>query len=224
MDFSAVTTPLTIRLGSVSVTDGTATATHADDEFIMTGPLVSFAGSLDGGGGSNSLTYRWATGAIVEAVDTGGTPNVGSVQNIATVTAVPAVTIIDIDVPLGGELIDTTIRGGDDRIVKKGPGRLVLSLANSHSGGTVVEEGEVVIRDPAALGSGGLEVLAGARVTLDVGFGTVSLASLSLASGGFIDLDTGRLAIAGGSDEATLRQWIIAARGTGSWGGTSGLG
>ena len=82
MDFSAVTAALEVRLGSVTVTDGSfdrqrmpATTSSsviggtADDEFIMTGPTVVFPGMLDGGGGSNGLTYRRAATAIIDAVD-----------------------------------------------------------------------------------------------------------------------------------------------------------
>ncbi len=235
MDFALVTVPLEIRLGSVTVTDGSSTAIHAgdgieavigglaDDEFVMTGPTVVFPGTLDGGGGTNSLTYRRATPGIIAAVDAGQTPNVSGIANIASVTAVPPVTIIDITVPLAGELIDTTIRSGDERIVKKGAGRLILTAANSHMGGTIVEAGELVIRNLAALGSGGLEVMAGATVTLDVGFGTVPLADLVLATGAVLELGTGRITIAAGATEVGLRQWILAGRGSGGWNGTDGI-
>ncbi len=235
MDFAFVTVPLEIRLGSVVVTDGSSTATHAgsgieaviggtaDDAFIMTGPTVVFPGTLDGGGGTNSLTYRRASAAIIAAVDSGQTPNVTAVSNVATVIAVPPVTVIDVTVPLGSELIDTTIRTGDDRIVKKGAGRLVLAVANSHTGGLVVEAGEVVIRNVAALGSGGLEVLAGAIVTLDVGFGTVPLAELVLAAGATLEVGAGRITIAAGATEAAVRQWLIAGRAGGGWNGSAGI-
>ena len=235
MDFSLVTVPLEIRLGSVTVTDGASTAAHAgdaieqviggvaDDAFVMTGPTVVFPGTLDGGGGTNSLTYRRASAAIIAAVDAGQTPNVTAVSNMATVTAVPPVTVIDVTVPLGGELVDTTIRTGDDRIVKKGAGRLVLAAANSHTGGLVVEAGEVVIRDVAAIGSGGLEVLPGATVTIDVGFGTVPLATLTLASDATLEVGTGRITIAAGATEAAVREWIVAGRAGGGWNGSAGI-
>ena len=195
----------------------------ADDAFVMTGPTVVFPGTLDGGGGTNSLTYRRASAAIIAAVDAGQTPNVTAVSNMATVTAVPPVTVIDVTVPLGGELVDTTIRTGDDRIVKKGAGRLVLAAANSHTGGLVVEAGQVVIRDVAAIGSGGLEVLPGATVTIDVGFGTVPLATLTLASDATLEVGTGRITIAAGATEAAVREWIVAGRAGGGWNGSAGI-
>jgi Ca2+-binding RTX toxin-like protein len=101
MDFSAVTTALEVFLGSVTVTDGTSTATHsgshiervlgglADDDFVMTSSTVVFPGTLDGGAGTNTLWYDDPTEAIAQAVDVDGqTPNVSAALNFADVIAV----------------------------------------------------------------------------------------------------------------------------------------
>jgi Ca2+-binding RTX toxin-like protein len=101
MDFAAVTVPLVVRLGSVTATTGAGDlAIHAGsaieevvgggaaDAFEMTGPAVTFPGTLDGGGGANSLTYFDATAEIIAAVAGGGTPNVESARNFATIQAV----------------------------------------------------------------------------------------------------------------------------------------
>ena len=106
---------------------------------------------------------------------------------------------------------------------KRGTGTLVITGASSNTGGTVVEEGELVIRDVAALGTGRLEVRAGARVTLDIGIGTVSLSSLSLDTAGRIDLGMGRITVAGGIDEQTIRDWLLAGRDGGGWNGAAGI-
>jgi Ca2+-binding RTX toxin-like protein len=101
MDFAAVTVPLVVRLGSVTATTGAGDlAIHAGsaieevvgggaaDAFEMTGPAVTFPGTLDGGGGANSLTYLDATAEIIAAVAGGGTPNVEAARNFATIQAV----------------------------------------------------------------------------------------------------------------------------------------
>ena len=101
MDFAAVTVPLAVRLGSVTVTTGAGDlAIHAGsaieevvggtaaDAFEMTGPAVTFPGTLDGGGGANSLTYFDATAEIIAAVAGGGTPNVDSTRNFSSIQAV----------------------------------------------------------------------------------------------------------------------------------------
>ncbi|NBP81043.1 hypothetical protein EBU58_10090, partial [bacterium] len=100
MDFSAVTAPLEVLLGSVTVSDGSSTATHAgdhieeviggtaDDAFVMTGSSVTFPGTLNGGGGTNTLWYDDPDAAIATAVESGGTPNVDSAINFAAVNAI----------------------------------------------------------------------------------------------------------------------------------------
>jgi Ca2+-binding RTX toxin-like protein len=101
MDFSTVTAALDVILGSVTVTDGTSTATHAgshieqvigglaDDDFVLSGPAVTFPGTLDGGAGTNTLWYDDPTPALAEAVDVDGTtPLVGVVLNVANAIAV----------------------------------------------------------------------------------------------------------------------------------------
>ena len=100
MDFSGVNVPLTVTLGSVTATtaDGDR-ATHAgtaiervvggsaDDLFKMTGPDVVFPGTLDGGGGVNTLRYENPTRAIAAEVAASRTPNVGGALRFATITA-----------------------------------------------------------------------------------------------------------------------------------------
>jgi autotransporter-associated beta strand protein len=243
MDFGLLTLPLEVRLGSVTATSGGATATYAgnamervvggagNDTFVMNSSAVTFPGTLDGGGGTNTLRYDAATPDIVAAVNAGGTPNVGSATRFASVTAVPIYTLIDVSVPLGGTLVDGTLRKGDTRLVKKGPGTLILTLANSHAYGTVVEAGEVIVRNLAALGTGVLEIRAGAKVTLDVGSvnwngGTnfISLAGLVLDAAGRLEVGTGQVRVpAGLYDAATILARLVAGRDGGTWNGAAGI-
>jgi autotransporter-associated beta strand protein len=105
-------------------------------------------------------------------------------------------------------------------LIKRGAGQLVLEGPNTYSGGTVVEAGELVIRDPAALGSGGLEVRAGARVTLELGTGQLVLSQLGLSGSGILDLGTGAIRLTPGSyDLAAIRGLIVSARASGTWTG-----
>jgi autotransporter-associated beta strand protein len=97
-------------------------------------------------------------------------------------------TDVNVSVGLGITQIDSSIHGGDQRIVKQGVGTLVLSAANIHTGGIVVSEGTLVVRNVAALGIGPVEVQAGAKLVLDDGSGTVEATSLVLQEGGLIDV------------------------------------
>jgi len=116
----------------------------------------------------------------------------------------PFAKVVDpaITVPAGETQTDTTGHTGDEQVVKRGAGTLVLDLANTHSGGTVVEEGLIVVRNVAALGTGVLDVRAGATVRLEVGFGTVALPRLALAAGAILDLGEARLTIGLASGDA----------------------
>ena len=100
MDFTGVNVPLTVTLGSVTATTAAGDrATHADgfiervvggsadDTFLMSGPDVTFPGTLDGGGGVNTLRYENPTRAIAAEVAASRTPNVGGALRFATITA-----------------------------------------------------------------------------------------------------------------------------------------
>lgn len=130
-----------------------------------------------------------------------------------------------VTVPSGTTLIDATARAGSERIVKRGAGTLVLTVAGAFSGGVVVEEGTLVVQHVEALAAGTLDVRAGATVRVDVGYGAVPLAGLTLDLGGRIDLGTGQITVApGGFDEATIRSRLIAGRNGGNWAGATGIG
>jgi autotransporter-associated beta strand protein len=129
-----------------------------------------------------------------------------------------------VSIAAGQTLTESGGRVGTAALIKRGGGTLVITGANAHSGGTIVEEGDLVIRDVGALGSGTLEVRAGARVTLDVGLGEVVLPALVIEPLGRIDLGAGRLSYASaGVSEATVRQMLVAGFNEGTWDGFSGF-
>lgn len=143
-----------------------------------------------------------------------------------TLSADDGAVVIDnsIVVGEGEESTDTSTRTGNYRLVKRGKGRLILNLPNTHSGGTVIEEGEVVVRHITALGTGRLEVRTGAVVTLDLHTDRATVGSIDLSSGGHVDVGLGGLQIPAGSyDLDAIRAGILAARNGGSWDG-AGIG
>ena len=88
-----------------------------------------------------------------------------------------------IDVPKGQTVFLSATRLANDQLVKSGEGTLVVTRASSHAGGTHVEAGTLYIRHIAGLGSGPVSVASGATVVLDVGFATVGMGKLTLATG-----------------------------------------
>lgn len=125
---------------------------------------------------------------------------------------------------VGGQKAVVSVESSSDRVVKKGLGTAVLAIPSSRTGGTVVEEGELVVRHKASLGTGLLEVQGGAKATFQTGYDTVSVTSLFLADTARLELGTGKLAIpANGFTESDIRAKLIAGRDGGTWGGTSGI-
>lgn len=99
----------------------------------------------------------------------------------------------------------------------------MLDGTNTHAGGTVVEQGELVIRHGAVLGSGRLEVRAGGRVTFDVGFSELTVPMLVADPAGRIDIGVGRLVVAAGLGESAVRQLLADGLNGGGWDGARGV-
>jgi autotransporter-associated beta strand protein len=153
-----------------------------------------------------------ARGAIIRDVST--TFSIG-------VTNVPAFSGREyVDIVTGQSVTDTQSRSGARQIVVRGGGTLVLTGANTHTGGTRVESGQLVVKNTGALGAGTLTIKDGARVTLDIGYGRASVGSVSLDPTARIDLGRGGLLIAsGGITTATLRGYLLSSRNGGLWEG-----
>jgi len=129
-----------------------------------------------------------------------------------------------VTVPADATAIETTARAGGMTLVKRGAGTLILSAANAHTGGVVVEEGDVVVRNAGGLGTGGLAVRAGARVRLDVGPMVVAAGGLDLHAAARLDVGRGRLAVPASADAlATVTQRVRAAAAAG-WSTAAGIG
>jgi autotransporter-associated beta strand protein len=144
---------------------------------------------------------------------------------LALATTADEVPALVITVAATTTQIEATRRVGPEQVVKRGPGAVVLTVANAHTGGTLVEEGQVIIRDPAALGAGPLIVKPGAIVRLDVGTRTVLVPGLTLDPLARLDLGRGLMLIPPGAvDPAAVRSWIVAARNGGGWDGAAGIG
>ena len=131
---------------------------------------------------------------------------------------------ISLDVAVGQTLTYASSLLGTSKYVKMGPGMLVLDRASSHTGGTDVDQGELVIRNVAALGTGPLHVKSGALVTFDVGTSGVAITSIVVDAGGKVDVGYGGFTLGAGSHSITdVRNLLQAGRGNGDWGGAYGI-
>ncbi|MFM7205621.1 MAG: glycoside hydrolase family 9 protein [Planctomycetaceae bacterium] len=156
---------------------------------------------------------------------------VARVYQAATVTTkrenpplVPLAGPLVVTVGSGITTVESAARAGGITLVKRGTGTLVLTVANSHTGGVVVEEGELVIRDPLALGSGGLTVRAGAGVRFDVGTAAISTAGLAIDPAARLDVGRGRLVVPAAGDAPTIIPGRVRAAALAGWATASGIG
>jgi autotransporter-associated beta strand protein len=224
-DAAAMTTTSSVSVTVVptatSIAAETTMAAGSSQQLVV---LDQFGGEIPPG------TWAWtATAGVVSSTGLFTAPASGNATVVVTTesrqlaksfTIVPAYTEIVFDVPAGETLTDTTLHSGTDRLVKRGGGTLILSTPNAHAEGTVVEAGDLIVRNPYALGTGPLEILADGQVRFEVGGQEVPVGSLSLAASGRLDLGAARLAIAvGGYDLAGVRGLLVSGRNGGSWTG-----
>ncbi|MEI6657512.1 MAG: LamG-like jellyroll fold domain-containing protein [Planctomycetota bacterium] len=145
-------------------------------------------------------------------------------EKALTVTVVDVFEDWSVVIPDGTEHVDNSIRNGSSRLVKSGNGSLILDRVNSHTGGVVVQAGQLIVRNTRALGTGGLWVMPGASVVFDVGSETVIVNSLTLEAGGTVDLGYGQITIGAlGYVYADVQESLAAGHGNGFGGGSAGI-
>jgi rhamnogalacturonan endolyase len=216
--------PLTAGIWQhVAVTLRGSTATlYLDGAAVGTNASVSLRPSALGHTTSNFIgkSQFAADPALAAAVD-----DFRIVARGLTAAEVAALANPDVTVMVAaGQTVTDVLRTGRGALIKEGPGTLVLDQPSTHTGGTVVSAGTVIVRHVQGLGSGGLRVKAGATVQLDVGRAPVPLSSIVLEPTATLDLGTGRIILAAGAASAAdVLALLAAGRGDGGWNGGSGF-
>jgi autotransporter-associated beta strand protein len=148
----------------------------------------------------------------------------GNDLNLVFTAGVP--TVITIDVPSGTTQTQTqsgyATLSGSIPVVKIGGGTLVLDQANTLTGSTTVQGGQLQLANGAALGSSRLVPLAGGTVTLTPGL-QATVGGLAPNAGGLVDVGNGLVTVASGLSAADLVAAIVTGLGDGTWNGTSGI-
>ncbi len=135
-----------------------------------------------------------------------------------------SITVTTIDATSVTSAVLVTVNTVNARVLKQGAGAMHFNTASTRTGGTVVEVGEIVVSRKDALGTGLLEVQAGAKATLQTGYDTVAVTSLTLADTARLEIGTSKLTVAAnGFTESDIRSKLIAGRNGGSWDGPSGI-
>ena len=217
-------TPLTIGVWQhVAVTLRGSTATiYLNGTAVGTNASMSLRPSSLGQTTNNFIgkSQFAADPALAAAVD-----DFRIVSRGLTAAEVAALASPDVTVTVAaGQTATDVLRTGAGALIKDGLGTLVLDQPNTHTGGTVVTGGTVIVRNVQGLGSGGLRVKAGATVKLDVGSGTIPLAAIALEPNATLDLGKGRVILAAGAASAAdVLALLAAGRGDGGWNGSSGF-
>jgi len=173
----------TVRTGVVTVLQ--LGASNVIPDGVGMGNIV-FTGS-----DTNHLTILDMNGKndTVNGFNLAGSPTAAFIQNsLASTTGTLSVGSGDTSSSFSGTIRDNGGAGGRIAIVKTGAGALTLSGSNSYGGGTTVSGGLLQVGNANALGTGALTVNGG---TLDLAGNSVSVGTLSGASGGISNLAGG---------------------------------
>lgn len=212
----------------VTVAPGTATlvplatqqfTASVRDQFgipLTTQPAVTW--SVTGGGTVSTTGLFTAPASAASSTVTATSGGLAGGATVATITEYL------VSVSAGETVVDPGGRSGPFVLRKQGTGTLVLTGPNTHTGGLLVEQGIVIVRDPLATGGGRIEVRMAGRLVLDVGATSVAASSLALLAGGVIDVGRGGFSVApDGIGAEQLRQMLLAGRAGGSWAGSTGI-
>ncbi|MFM7245206.1 MAG: cellulose binding domain-containing protein, partial [Planctomycetaceae bacterium] len=207
----------------------TGSATSSDLVYLdsTTGQTYSSLGwpAIDGNATSRELVLSSAQRSLIQDgllnVAFGPNTTVDWVQLQYATSGGTAAEAGVVSVAAGLTQTDSASRSGTAPLVKRGPGTLVLTASSTSSGPVTIEEGTLIVRDVAALGTGGVDVRGGARLVFDIGTAVASLGSFSMAATAMVDVGSGGMTFAPGI--TPVQAQLAAGRGIGDWTGISGI-
>ncbi|MGA2232999.1 MAG: polysaccharide lyase family protein, partial [Tepidisphaeraceae bacterium] len=113
---------------------------------------------------------------------------------------------------------------GTSSLTKVGSDTLTLSTVNTYTGGTFVNGGALVAGTNGAVPNGNVSVTSVGKLVLAPGTGAATVPSISVATGGFVDITNNSLIInygVGGIDPAaTIRGYLTTGYNNDTWTGT----
>ena len=214
---------------SAVLPDVSGSATNFDAGQNYTWKIASASGGISGFAADKFAIRTSATngtGGFANALG-GGTFSIaqsGNDLNLVFTTS-STQTVITINVATGTQTqtqAGYSLLSGATPVRKTGNGTLVVDQANTLTGSTTVQQGQLQLANGAALASSRVVPLAGGTVTLTPALQT-TVGGLAANAGGLTDVGTGMVTVAAGLPVADMLTALLAGRGDGSWNGTSGI-
>jgi autotransporter-associated beta strand protein len=176
---------------------------------------------------SNAHSYTLAAGAGGGLVMDGGTSNSAIIDSIGshfisapvTLNTTTAITVTN----SGTSLQISGAIGGSGGITLSGGGNLVLDAADTYAGTTTVSGGKLIVGAAHGLPNNNkLSIGASGKAQLATSTGGETLSSLTIATGGTLDLTNNHLIInfTGADPISTIRGYLTSGFAGGAWNGT----
>jgi autotransporter-associated beta strand protein len=171
--------------------------------YNLDGGILTTAGLSRGDG---SAEFSFGGGTLRAAADLA--PNVAMVLKSGGGTIDTNGFIVTFTEPIAGA----------GALTKTGAGTMVLSGQNSFAGGTLIQQGALLMAHAEALGSGALFIMEDGQVQITSGLAlSVRLSGLDIETGGELELSDNTLILAE-ADPAAMSELIRTGRVSGSWG------
>ncbi len=187
-------------VGSAAVLGGGPVTTAVDTQLVFdTAGTETISNLISGAGG---LTKNGSGVLVIQNANTytGGTIiNAGrlGLNNGQGLGTGDVLILQGAQLSLGGVSVANTI-GGAGQVVKTANNAGFLTGTNTYSGGTDIQQGQLVVATPASLGTGGVQIANGAALVVDYsGANAVTLGNVLTGGGSLIKDGNGALVVLG---------------------------
>jgi autotransporter-associated beta strand protein len=215
--------------GSTQVAQNDAMSLAATNSYTSQLPSLTWDNAGGSGDGMtwDTVNQNWNSGSASTTYSSGDTVTFNDNNNghySVLLNSVVTPGSVTVDNSSGNYTISGSGSiAGTGSLTKIGTSSLVLATSNSYSGGTNVNGGTLVVAVNGALPYGNVAVSASGTLKLGPQTGAVTVPSLTIASGGVVDIANNNIYIDYGSNtdpKATILGYLSSGANGGLWNGT----
>ncbi len=193
---------VTPSLSAFGAGNGLGISSNSASNLVFDGGKLSYVRGVPGAATTNNTPVNFTGTSATPSTNRNFTINSGKsgTIDVQNGTNVPTTTTLTMS---GGS---ANTNGG---LIKSGPGTLILTGANQHTGGTTVSAGSLLVNGPGSLSTGTVTVSSGATlggngtiagtvspaaggiIAPGASVGTLTVGGLTLNSGSFVDFEFG---------------------------------